>query len=61
MPLTAQQEAGAMRETEDALRDLMQVGKNIGLNKVSLASMLRSVADEMDPPSILMPGSEAVN
>ena len=60
MPLTAAQEAGALRETEDAIRELMSVGKTIGLNRMSLASMLRSVADEMDPPSILMPGSDAV-
>ena len=60
MPLTAELEASALRETEDALRELVTVGRNIGLRKISLAMLLRNVADELDPPSILMPGSEAV-
>lgn len=60
MPLTVEQEAGALRETEDALRELMSVGKNIGLRKAALAMLLRDLADEMDPPSILGPGSDSV-
>lgn len=60
MPLDQMWEASAMRETEVAMRELIAVGKNIGLEKVSLAMMLRDLADELDPPSILMPGSDAV-
>ena len=60
MPLDTAQEAAALRETEDALRDLMQVGKNIGLRKASLAMMLRNVADDLDPPSILIAGTDSV-
>ena len=60
MPLDTITEAAALRETEDALRQLIQVGKNIGIKKASLAMMLRNVADEMDPPSILMPGTDSV-
>lgn len=60
MPLDQMWEASAMRETEVAMRELIAVGKNIGLKKVSLAMMLRDLADELDPPSILMPGSDAV-
>ncbi len=59
MPLDQMWEASAMRETEVAMRELIAVGKNIGLKKVSLAMMLRDLADELDPPSILMPGSDA--
>ena len=60
MSLDAAMEASAMHETENALRELMQVGKNIGLRKASLAMMLRAVADEMDPPSIIVPGTDSV-
>lgn len=60
MPLDQMWEASAMRETEVAMRELIAVGKNIGLKKVSLAMMLRDLADELDPPSILVPGSDAV-
>ncbi len=60
MPLTATQEAGALRETEAALDELMSVGKNIGLKRASLAMMLRAKADELDPPSILVPGTDSV-
>ena len=60
MSLDAALEASAMHETENALRELMQVGKNIGLRKASLAMMLRSIADEMDPPSIIVPGTDSV-
>ena len=60
MPLDSITEAAALRETEDALRELVQAGKNIGLKKASLAMMLRNVADELDPPSILMPGTDSV-
>lgn len=55
MPLDPVTEAAALRETEDALRELMKVGTNIGCRKVSLAMMLRAVADEYDPPTILHP------
>lgn len=60
MPLDQMWEASAMRETEVAMRELIAVGKNIGLKKASLAMMLRDLADELDPPSILVPGSDAV-
>lgn len=60
MSLAAVIEAQAMRETEDSLREFVKVCQNIGLNKVSIAMLLRTVADELDPPSILMPMPEAV-
>ena len=41
MPLDPVTEASALRETEDAMRELVKVGENIGCSKVSLASMLR--------------------
>lgn len=53
MPLDPVTEASALRETEDALRELVKVGVNIGCRKVSLAMMLRAVADEYDPPTII--------
>ena len=45
-------EAAAMRETEDALRQFVQVAQNVGLSKVSIAMMLHTVADELDPPTL---------
>ena len=61
MPLTPIIEAQALRETEDALREFVRVAHNVGLAKPSIAMMLRSVADEMDPPHLIVPGSEALN
>lgn len=58
MSLAPQVEAAALDETEKALRELMTVGRNIGCNKVSLAMMLRTVADEMDPPTLIHPEPE---
>lgn len=46
-------EAAALRETEDALRELVKCGQNIGCSNISLALMLRSVADEIDAPTII--------
>lgn len=55
MALAPQVEAQALDETEKALRELMTCGHNIGCNKISLAMMLRSLADEFDPPTIIHP------
>lgn len=46
-------EASALRETEDALRELVRVAQNIGCRNLSLALMLRAVADDLDPPQIV--------
>lgn len=42
-------ESQALDETEKAMRDLVQVGFNIGLSKMALAMMLRSIADDIEP------------
>jgi hypothetical protein len=46
-------EAAAMRQTEDALRELMQTAENVGLSRPGLAMLLRTVADELQPPGII--------
>lgn len=46
-------EAAALRQTEDALREMMTAAKNCGMSKASIALMLRSLADEMDPPATI--------
>lgn len=55
--LDAAIESGALDETEKALREIVQVGQNIGLHKAQLALMLRTIADEMNPP-IIIPNPE---
>ena len=49
MPLDPVTEAAAMRESEDALRDMLKVFHNIGLGKEQIAMLLRSLADEVSP------------
>lgn len=46
-------EAAAMRESEDALRELVQVFQNVGLGKPQVATMLRAIADQIDPPTVI--------
>lgn len=53
MALAPAVEAAALQETEEALRELVKVGHNIGCHKASLAMMLRAVADELAPVGII--------
>mgnify|MGYP001081321857 CR=1 FL=1 len=53
MSLTPAIEAAALRESEDALRELITAFTNIGLTKDQVALMLREVADELSPPITL--------
>jgi len=46
-------EAAVMKQSEDALRELATTFRNVGIPKAQIAMMLRSVADEIDPPSLL--------
>jgi hypothetical protein len=46
-------EAQALRETEESLREFITVARNIGLSRGSLALMLRTVADELVPPTVI--------
>jgi hypothetical protein len=46
-------EAAALRETEDALRELVKVAQNIGCGNPSIAMMLRSVAEDLHPVTIV--------
>lgn len=55
--LDAAIEAGALDETEQAMREIVKVGHNIGLSKPALAMMLRAIADELLPP-IIVPNPE---
>ena len=55
MALSPQVEAQALQETEDAVRELMKVGHNIGCHKASLAMMLRTIAEEMAPSIVVHP------
>lgn len=59
MPLDPKIEAQALDETESAMRDLVQVGINIGASRASLALMLRKVADDI-APKIIHPEPPAV-
>ena len=46
-------EAAVMKQSEDALRELALTFRNVGIAKAQIAMMLRSVAYEIDPPSLL--------
>jgi hypothetical protein len=47
--MTPEMEAAVLRESEDTLRELTTAYRNVGLNPVQIAMMLRSVAEELDP------------
>lgn len=53
MSLSPTVEAAAMRQTEDAFRELVMVSQNIGLSKESIALLLRTLADEISPPLVV--------
>lgn len=48
-------EAAALRETEHSLLDLVQCAINCGLEKSVIAFMMRTIADQIDPPSFIHP------
>ena len=51
-------EAAALRESEAALDELLQVFENIGLSKGAVAMMLRAKAAKLEGQIILPPMSE---
>lgn len=40
-------ESAVLRESKDALRDLVRAFENVGLRPIQVAMMLRDVADEI--------------
>ncbi len=46
-------EQAVLKESEGSLRELVQAFQNVGLPRAMISIMLRSVADEIDPPRIL--------
>ncbi len=46
-------EQAVLKQSEDALREMVQAFRNIGMPDAVVAMMLREVADDIDPPRIL--------
>lgn len=46
-------EAEALKETENAFRELVQYATQAGIPKVQIAMMLRSIATELQPPLVI--------
>lgn len=46
-------EQAVLKESETALRELIQAFENVGIPRAMISIMLRSVADDIDPPRIL--------
>jgi DNA-binding transcriptional regulator YhcF (GntR family) len=42
-------EAQALKETESALRELVQVSINCGISRAQMAMMLKSIAEDYEP------------
>ena len=46
-------EQAVLKESEASLRELVQAFHNVGIPKAMISMLLRSVADDIDPPRIL--------
>ena len=49
-------EQAVLKESEDALREMVQAFENVGVPRAVISIMLRAVADDIDPPRILDAG-----
>lgn len=47
--MTPEMEGAILKETEQAMRELIQAAENVGLHDVQVAMMLRRIANEIDP------------